>query len=111
MDRVEWPVDMPVGPEAPVGVVVVSYNTINLTAQMIYSLYLRVHAPRFHLVVVDNASTDGSAQMLRALAEAGLCDVILNENQRYHGPGLNQAVDYLARQQRTAAVDNRIGCV
>jgi hypothetical protein len=34
--------------------------------------------------------------MLQALATAGLCEVILNTQQRYHGPGLNQALDHLA---------------
>jgi glycosyltransferase involved in cell wall biosynthesis len=109
MDRVEWPVDVPAGPEALVGVVVVSFNTMDLTAQTIYSLFRHVRAPRFHLVVVDNASTDGSAQMLEALAEAGLCEVILNSDQRYHGPGLNQAIDHLARRQRAVVADERVG--
>jgi hypothetical protein len=109
MDRVEWPVDVPAGPQAPVGVAVVSFNTMDLTAQMIYSLFRHVRAPRFHLVVVDNASTDGSAQMLKALANAGLCEVIFNSDQRYHGPGLNQAIDHLAQRQAAVAAHDRIG--
>jgi glycosyltransferase involved in cell wall biosynthesis len=111
MDRVEWPVDVPVGPDAPVGVAVVSFNTMELTAQMIYSLFRHVRTPRFRLVVVDNASTDGSAQMLQTLADAGLCDVILNNDQRYHGPGLNQALDHLALRQKASDVGDRIGYV
>ena len=111
MNRVEWPLDVPAGPRPPVGVAVVSFNTVYLTAQMIYSLFRHIHAPRFRLVVVDNASTDGSAQMLRALADAGLCEVILNGEQRYHGPALNQAIDHFARRQRVAEPDDRIGYV
>jgi hypothetical protein len=109
MDRVEWPVDVPAGPQAPVGVAVVSFNTMDLTAQMIYSLFRHVRAPRFHLVVVDNASTDGSAQMLKALANAGLCEAIFNSDQRYHGPGLNQAIDHLARRQAAVAAHDCVG--
>jgi glycosyltransferase involved in cell wall biosynthesis len=74
----------------------VSFNTCVVTAQAIYALFRSVAAPSFRLVVVDNGSTDGSASMLAALAEAGLADVILNLEQRYHGPGLNQAMERLA---------------
>jgi pimeloyl-ACP methyl ester carboxylesterase len=84
------------GEDAPVGVVMVNFNTRSITAQAIYSLFRNVPEPAFRLVVVDNASTDGSTAMLEAVAAAGLCEVILNAEQRYHGPGLNQAVDHLA---------------
>jgi glycosyltransferase involved in cell wall biosynthesis len=80
---------------APVGVVMVSFNTLSVISQAIYALFRHVRAPEFRLVVVDNASTDGSAEMLGELASAGLCDVILNAEQRYHGPGLNQGIDHL----------------
>lgn len=93
------------------GVAVVSFNTMDLTAQTIYSLFRHVRAPRFHLVVVDNASTDGSVQMLQALADAGLCEVILNSEQRYHGPGLNQAINHLAQRQRAVAAEDRVDYV
>jgi len=66
-----------------------------------------VTQPAFRLVVVDNASTDGSAQMLAALAAAGLCEVILNSEQRYHGPGLNQAIEHLV-VQATASPDRHV---
>ena len=54
------------------GIVVVSYNTRRLTAQLICSLYRTLRPPAFHLVVVDNGSTDGWAELLSAVAEAGL---------------------------------------
>lgn len=111
MDRLDWSTDLPVSPRAPVGVVIVSFNTMALTAQTIYSLYSKVHQPAFHLVVVDNASTDGSVEMLRAVSSAGLCDVILNSEQRYHGPALNQGIDYLAVRQASVPETDRIGYV
>jgi glycosyltransferase involved in cell wall biosynthesis len=89
-----WPARS--APAETVGVVMVSFNTRMITAQAIYSLVTTVAWPGFRLVVVDNASTDGSAPLLRALADAGLCEVILNDVQRYHGPALNQAMDHLA---------------
>ena len=74
----------------------------------IYALLRTVRTTRVRLVVVDNASTDGSAELLTALAEAGLCELILNREQRYHGPALTQAMDYLAA---TEAADRRVGPV
>ena len=86
------------------GIVVVSYNTRRLTAQLIYSLYRILRPPIFHLVVVDNGSTDGSAELLSAVAEAGLCDLIGNPENRYHGPGLNQGMSRLAELDASGAV-------
>ena len=86
------------------GIVVVSYNTRRLTAQLIYSLYRTLRPPEFHLVVVDNGSTDGSAEMLSAVAEAGLCDLIRNPENRYHGPGLNQGMSRLAELHGSGAI-------
>ena len=82
-----------------VGVVMVSYNTVAVTGQAIYGLLRNVRTPPVRLVVVDNASTDGSAELLTELARAGLCEVIVNSTQRYHGPALTQAMDHLAASQ------------
>jgi hypothetical protein len=111
VERDEWPTGLAVAPDAPVGVAVVGYNTLDLTALTIYSLFRHVRTLRLRLVVVDNASTDGSAQMLEALADAGLCEVILNQEQRYHGPALNQAFNHLARRQRAVPAHERVGAV
>lgn len=111
MGRTPWPLGLTLVDDAPVGVIVVNYNTQHLTAQLIYSLYRRVHRPRFHLVIVDNASTDGSPALLQELSDARMCDILLNCEQRYHGPGLNQGMDYLAQRQGTVAEWERLRCV
>jgi hypothetical protein len=104
----EWPSDRWSGKPERVGVVMVSYNTVAVTAQAIYALLRTVRTPGIRLVVVDNASTDGSARLLTALAEAGLCELIANSEQRYHGPALTQAMDHLAATQ---TADGRVGPV
>jgi hypothetical protein len=104
----EWPSDRWSGKPERVGVVMVSYNTVAVTAQAIYALLRTVRTPGIRLVVVDNASTDGSARLLTALAEAGLCELIANGEQRYHGPALTQAMDHLAATQ---TADGRVGPV
>ena len=103
----EWPGSRRCGATDRVGVVMVSYNTIAVTAQAIYALLRSVRTPEMRLVVVDNASTDGSAELLTALANAGLCEVIVNSEQRYHGPALTQAMDHLA----TTQADRSVGAV
>ena len=111
MGRMTWPLGLTLFDDGPVGVVVVNYNTRDLTAQLIYSLYRRVQRPRFHLVIVDNGSADGSPALLQELASDGMCDALLNREQRYHGPGLNQGIDYLAQRQRTVAEQERLRAV
>jgi hypothetical protein len=107
----QWPTGLDVPDDAPVGVVMVSFNTRQATAQAIYALLRTIRQPAVRLVVVDNASDDGSVPMLKALAAAGLCQVIFNAEQRYHGPGLNQALDHLAAAQACANPTDRVGYV
>src|SRR4051794_21456111 len=60
---------------APVGaprasVVVVTYNNLAFTKLCVASLFGNTTDPSFELVVVDNASTDGTANYLWELAAA-----------------------------------------
>jgi hypothetical protein len=50
----------------PVSVVVVSYETARLTVECLLSLKAACRAVRYELIVVDNASTDGSAEVVAA---------------------------------------------
>ncbi len=46
-------------------IIIVSWNTRELLAQCLESVYATVHLPTFEVLVVDNASRDGSAEMVR----------------------------------------------
>ncbi len=82
-------------------IVCVNYNTKELITQLIWSIYRNVGSLGFaKLVIVDNHSTDGSIEILRCLENVGLIKLIENSQNIYHGPALNQALDFLAVKQK-----------
>src|SRR6266496_3123118 len=112
--RTPWPFSS--GPtrshRQPLGIVVANFNTRHLIAQLVFSLYRLLGRSEFaQLVIVDNASTDGSRELLNALHDAGLIHVISNRSQRYHGPALTQKISWLARRQRAIAAHDRLNYV
>lgn len=88
-------------------IVTVNYNTYQLIAQLIWSIYHSLKRGGFaKLVVVDNNSSDGSQQLLRHLARENVIEYIENKENLYHGPALNQAIDTLSKQQIANQVPN-----
>jgi glycosyltransferase involved in cell wall biosynthesis len=79
-----------------VAAVTVSYNTRELTAFLLWSLRTIVNWPELEILVVDNGSRDGSAQLLAEAEGGGVCTVLANPGNRHHGPALNQAISSLA---------------
>lgn len=111
--RVPWPDADPYTEAGDrIAIVVVNHNTRELISQLVFSLHRVLGAERFAaLVVVDNASTDGSLELLGALDRAGLIHLIANQRQRYHGSGLNQAISWLAARQAAAPAAERVDYV
>jgi glycosyltransferase involved in cell wall biosynthesis len=82
-------------------IVSVNYNTKELITQLIWSIYKNPGITGFaKLIIVDNHSIDGSLEILRALDNADLIELIENSQNIYHGPALNQALDFLAVGQQ-----------
>src|SRR5687768_14946249 len=81
---------MPVSNEPTVSVIIVSYNTREMTLECLRTLYGGLGDPAAEVWVVDNASTDGSAEAIRA----GFPQVRLVANARNVGFGAanNQAM-------------------
>jgi glycosyltransferase involved in cell wall biosynthesis len=94
-DVVWWP-GAPGGAPDRVAVVSVSYNTRELTGLLLWSLRRIVDWPDLDIVVVDNGSRDGSAEMLAEAEQGGVCVLLANDVNRQHGPGLNQGISWLA---------------
>jgi len=96
-ERVSWwpTTDLAIEPHG-VTVVTVNYNTKRLVSMLLWSLYRFLGSELRSVVVVDNGSADGSVAILRACAGAGLCEPILNGTNRYHGPGMSQALSHCA---------------
>jgi glycosyltransferase involved in cell wall biosynthesis len=86
----------------------VNYNTINLTAAMLFSIFRVLGRDKVvRIVAVDNNSTDGSKELLELFAEQGLIDLIVNRKQNYHGPAINQAISFLATLERRGGSDKK----
>ncbi|MEM9342238.1 MAG: glycosyltransferase family 2 protein [Pseudomonadota bacterium] len=81
---------MTVSPASPtpapeLAIIVISYNTREMTVECLQSVYAETETP-FELVVVDNASTDGSAEAIRAaFPPAAYPNLTLIAEDKNHG--------------------------
>jgi len=77
----------------PASIIIVTYNNVILTEQCITSIYKNTAYPDFELIIVDNASTDGTRDYLdRLVNERENVKVILNENNKGFAGGNNQGI-------------------
>lgn len=70
--------------------IVVESNTLDLTRRCLDSL--RHYYPALPLILVDNASDDGSRELVVELAGQQGNTAILNDRNVGHGPGMHQAL-------------------
>ncbi|HEY5297445.1 MAG TPA: glycosyltransferase [Verrucomicrobiae bacterium] len=99
--RLNWPEQKQQNSAKKIALICVNFNTAKYISYLLFSLCRIVGRDKFgEIVIVDNNSTDGSRQILRAMQDAGLITLIANERQQYHGPGLNQAMRHLASVAR-----------
>jgi GT2 family glycosyltransferase len=76
--------------DTTITVIIVSYNTRQMTLECLRTLYANVGAATAEVFVVDNASTDGSADAIRdAFPQVRL---IRNQKNQGFGPANNQAI-------------------
>ena len=78
-----WPARAPEASRERVAVVSVSYNTRELTGLLLWSLRRIVNWPGLEIVIVDNGSRDGSAELLADAEQAGFCAVLANDVNRH----------------------------
>jgi len=96
-----------------VSVIVVSYNTRELTLECLRSVYERTRDVTFEVFVVDNASADGSAEAIAA--EFPQVHLIANHENRGFAAANNQALRlargryFLLLNPDTLVLDNAIG--
>lgn len=91
-----WPISTTTEPPRGVIVATVNYNTKEHIAHLLWSLYRFLGDELRSIVVVDNGSTDGSLELLQAMATVDLCELIVNQQNAHHGPALSQAISYIA---------------
>ncbi|MGD9253927.1 MAG: glycosyltransferase [Holophagae bacterium] len=78
-------------PQVTIGIV--TFNNLELTELCLASIGSRTIYPNYEVVVVDNASSDGTADWLRdEVAARPRHRVVLNSDNRGFGPACNQAL-------------------
>jgi GT2 family glycosyltransferase/tetratricopeptide (TPR) repeat protein len=75
-------------PEA--SIIIPTFNKLDLTRQCLRALQANTPAPRHEIIVVDNGSTDGTADFLRAEEAAGRLRAVLNPENTGFAKACNQ---------------------
>lgn len=70
-------------------IVIATWNAADLLERCLHSIYKNTHGASFEIIVVDNASTDGTLEMLAAFPEI---KVIRNQTNRGVAPARNQGM-------------------
>ncbi len=87
-------------------ILIVTYNNLDLNRACLESVFRDTEYPRFEVIVVDNASTDGTAAWLaEAASREPRLRVILNAENRGFAGGNNQAL-HAARGEFLCLLNN-----
>jgi GT2 family glycosyltransferase len=91
MHGLPWPQERPrrAGHAPAVSIVIPVFNKLELTRQCLRGIALTAGGIAHEVIVVDNASTDGTAEFLRAEEEAGRLRAIVNEENLGFGAACN----------------------
>lgn len=76
-------------------VVILSYNTKDMTKRCIESLEEYTDNKRLEIIVIDNGSTDGSVECLQGMSEIKL---VVNENNKGFAGGCNQGIELATKE-------------
>lgn len=72
-------------------IAIVNWNTRDLLLDALESIYRSPSPDPFEVIIVDNASSDGSAEAVRA--RYPLANLVVNADNRGYAEGNNQAID------------------
>jgi GT2 family glycosyltransferase len=89
-----------------VSIIVVTYNNLALTRSCLESIFARSQHPHLEVIVVDNASSDGTPDYLRELAkQEERVHIVLNPDNRGFAAANNQGLE-LARGEYVVLLNN-----
>jgi GT2 family glycosyltransferase len=80
------------GPAGQVSIVVVTFDNLVFNRLSLESVLANTDYPDFEVIVVDNGSTDGTAEYLRALSQVPSVRVVFNESNRGFAAANNQGL-------------------
>jgi len=93
-------------PEPMISIIVITYNNLALTQDCLQSLNNETRYSNFEVIVVDNASTDGTPEYLQAWAHGGdRRFVVLNAENRGFAAANNQGLQ-MARGEYIVLLNN-----
>jgi GT2 family glycosyltransferase len=93
------------GPVPCVSIVIPVFNRLDLTRQCLEAIRATTPEPAYEVIVVDNASTDGTAEFLRDEQAAGRIRCVINPENTGFGGACNQGAE-LARGEFLLLLNN-----
>jgi GT2 family glycosyltransferase/Tfp pilus assembly protein PilF len=79
------------GPEKLVSIILLTWNQLDYTRLCLHSIYQETKDQKYELIIVDNASADGTPDWLRGELQAGrIRHLVLNTENRGVAAGWNQ---------------------